>query len=135
MISRPGCKTHILVVDDEPLVCETVRMVLQLDGHVVESATSGAQALALFEPGKFDIVITDFFMPAMAGDTLAAEIKVRAPAQRVLMLTAYPEKFQRDRVLTVIDILIGKPFEIGALRDAINTCLSAQGNGPVPTQN
>ena len=135
MISRPGFKTHILVVDDEPLVCETVRMVLQLDGHVVESATSGAQALALFEPGKFDVVITDFFMPAMAGDTLAAEIKVRAPAQRVLMLTAYPEKFQRDRVLTVIDILIGKPFEIGALRDSINTCLSAQGNGPVPTQN
>jgi len=135
MTSCPVCKTHILVVDDEPLICETVRMVLQLDGHVVDSATSGAQALALFEPGKFDVVITDFFMPAMTGDALAAEIKVRAPGQRVMMLTAYPEKFQRDRVLTVIDILVGKPFEIGALRDAINRCLSPQGIGPVPIQN
>ena len=135
MICCPVCKTHILVVDDEPLVCETVRMVLQLDGHVVDSATSGAQALALFEPGKFDVVITDFFMPLMTGDALAAEIKVRAPSQRVMMLTAYPEKFQRDRVLTMIDILMGKPFEMGALREAINKCLSPEGNEPVPSQN
>src|SRR5712671_2621432 len=96
MTTCPVCKRHILVVDDEPLICETVRMILQLDGHVVDSASSGAQALTLFQPGKFDVVITDFFMPSMTGDKLAAAIKIQSPGQRVMMLTAYPEKLRRE---------------------------------------
>src|SRR6266699_1258354 len=100
------CKRHILVVDDDALVCETVTMVLQLDGHFVDTASSGAQALDLFQPGKFDLIITDFFMPAMCGDQLAAAIKSRSPSQMVMMLTAYPEKISRDRPLTVVDLLI-----------------------------
>ncbi len=126
MDTCPVCKTHILVVDDEPLVCETVRMILQMDGHEVDSANSGAQALDLFKPGKFDVIITDFFMPAMTGDRLAAAIKSLAPAQRVMMLTAYAEKVQRERSLTVIDILVGKPFDVEALREGIAKCLSNQ---------
>jgi len=124
MTARIADKRHILVVDDEPLICDTVTMILQLDGHRVDSASSGAQALDLFEPGKFDVIITDFFMPVMTGDKLAEAIKTRAPAQRVMMLTAYPEKLQGERPLTVIDILLGKPFEINALRDAVTQCLS-----------
>ncbi len=130
MTARIAGKKHILVVDDEPLICDTVRMILQLDGHRVDSASSAAQALDLFEPGKFDVVITDFFMPAMTGDKLAEAIKTRAPAQRVMMLTAYPEKLRRERALTVIDLLLGKPFEINALRDAITNCLSSQPGVP-----
>jgi CheY-like chemotaxis protein len=130
MTARPADKKHILVVDDEPLICDTVRMILQLDGHRVDSASSGAQALDLFEPGKFDVIITDFFMPAMTGDKLAEAIKHRAPAQRVMMLTAFPEKLQRERVLSVIDLLLGKPFEMNALREAITECLSSQTNSP-----
>src|SRR5437773_3861594 len=120
MATCPICKRHILVVDDEPLVCETVTMLLRLDGHFVDTASSGAQALALFQPGKFDLVITDFFMPAMTGDKLAAEIKTRCPGQPVVMLTAYPEKIQSaGSPPKEIDLFISKPFEIQHLRDAI----------------
>src|SRR2546428_11502092 len=122
MAACPICKRHILVVDDEPLVCETVTMLLQLDGHFVDTASSGAQALELFQPGKFDLVITDFFMPSMTGDKLAAAIKMRAPSQAIVMLTAYPEKISRERPPSVVDLLIGKPFEIEALRQAITKC-------------
>src|SRR5437870_372298 len=72
----PQCR--ILVVDDEPFVCDAVKMMLNFDGHVVETASNGKEALALFEKGKFDLVITDFAMPSMKGDELAAEIKARA---------------------------------------------------------
>src|SRR3569832_2993682 len=89
MSGCPASKRQILVVDDEPMICETVRMILQLDGHVVHSASSGAQALDLFQPGKFDVIITDFFMPAMTGDKLAAAIKTRAPAQRVMLFFVF----------------------------------------------
>ena len=95
-------------------------MLLQFDGHSVDTAASGAEALAVFEPGKFDLVFTDFFMPVMTGEKLAAEIKTRSPGQTVVMLTGYPEKFQTtgDQLLD-IDFMMGKPFEIEALRQVI----------------
>jgi CheY-like chemotaxis protein len=120
-------KRHILVVDDDALVCETVTMILQMDGHHVDSAHSGAEALAAFEPGKFDLVFTDYFMPMMTGGELAAAIKTRSASQPIVMLTAYPEKLQsRDQRLTAIDLFIGKPFEISSLRSAITSFPSAE---------
>ena len=114
-------KRHILVVDDDAMVCETVTMLLRSDGHRVATAASGAEALAVFEPGKFDLVFTDFLMPSMTGEKLAAEIKIRCPGQPVVMLTGYPERLeQEDRPLTAVDFMIGKPFEIESLRHAIS---------------
>jgi CheY-like chemotaxis protein len=107
-------------VDDEPLVRQTVQMLLQDDGYVVEEAQSGAEALALFEPGKFDMIFTDFFMPEMKGDQLAAAIKKRSPKQPVVMITAFPEKFQSSACpLGGVDSFICKPFELETLRSAI----------------
>ena len=79
-------------MDDEPLVCQSVQLLLEDDGYVVDGAKSGAEALALFEPGKLDMIFTDYFMPGMKGDRLAAAIKKRSPKQPVVMLTAFPEK-------------------------------------------
>jgi CheY-like chemotaxis protein len=113
-------KRHILVVDDEPLVRKTVQMLLHGDGHVVDEADSGSEALAVFEPGKFDLIFTDYFMPVMKGDELAAAIKKRSPSQAVVMLTAFPEKLQcSDCPLGGIDSFICKPFELDSLRAAI----------------
>src|SRR5438445_5843142 len=85
---------RILVVDDEPFVCDAVKMMLNFDGHVVETASNGKDALAMFEEGKFDLVMTDWKMPGMKGDELAAAIKARAPNQPVVMITAHAESLQ-----------------------------------------
>jgi len=115
-----GQQRHILVVDDEPLVRYTVQMLLQGDGYIVAEAKSGAEALALFEPGKFDMVFTDYSMPEMRGDQLAAAIKQRSPKQPVVMITAFPEKLQSsDCPLGGVDSFICKPFELDTLRAAI----------------
>jgi CheY-like chemotaxis protein len=120
MNERPCQQRHILVVDDEPLVRQTVHMLLEDDGYVVDEAESGPQALAMFEPGKFDMVFTDYFMPDMKGDQLAAAIKRRSPKQAVVMLTAFPEKFQSSACpLGGVDSFICKPFELETLRSAI----------------
>ena len=111
---------RILVVDDEPLVCDAVKMMLNFDGHSVETASNGKEALALFESGKFDLVITDFEMPTMKGDELAAAIKARAPQQPVVMITAYAEMLESTRnPLTGVDFVISKPFLLENLREAI----------------
>jgi CheY-like chemotaxis protein len=121
MMNGPtGQKRHILVVDDEPTVCQSVQMLLQGDGYIIEGARSGFEALALFEPGKFDMIFTDYLMPEMKGDQLAAAIKQLSPKQPVVMITAFPEKLQSsDCPLGGVDSFICKPFEVETLRAAI----------------
>ena len=93
---------RILVVDDEPLVCDAVKMMLEFDGHVVQTAGNGKDALAMF------------------GDELAAAIKARAPRQPVVMITAYAEMLQASgNPLTGVDLIISKPFLLENLREAI----------------
>jgi CheY-like chemotaxis protein len=111
---------RILVVDDEPFVCDAVKMMLDFDGHHVETASSGAEALAILERSKFDVVITDFAMPAMKGDELAVAIKSRWPGQPVVMITAYAEMLHTSgNPLRGVDFLISKPFLLENLRQAI----------------
>ena len=79
-MSTPGiAQRRILIVDDEPFVCDAVKMMLAFDGHQVDAACSANDALALFEAGKYDLVITDYSMPKMKGDALAAAIAANDP--------------------------------------------------------
>jgi len=123
-------KRRILVIDDEPFVCDAVKMMLMFDGHSVETASSGQEALAMFEAGKFDVVITDYAMPAMKGDELALAIKAKAPSQPVVMITAYAEMIQASgNPLTGVDAIISKPFLLENLREAIAKVAPSSGGG------
>lgn len=111
---------RILVVDDEPYVCDAVRMMLAFDGHQVETSGSGKEALALFSKGKYDLVITDYAMPGMKGDELATAIKAVAPDQPIVLITAYAEMLKSDETpLTGVDYIVSKPFLLENLREAI----------------
>ena|SRR5687767_14973855 len=111
---------RILVVDDEPLVCESVAMLLAHDGHDVETAGSGEEALSKQSSGQYDVVITDFSMPGMKGDELSAELKLRAPSLPVIMLTAFPPP---TRPVT-IDLVLTKPFFLETLRQGLKRVLN-----------
>jgi CheY-like chemotaxis protein len=111
---------RILVVDDEPYVCDAVRMMLAFDGHQVETAGSGKEALSHFAKGKYDVVITDYAMPGMKGDELALAIKSIAPEQPIVLITAYAEMLKSaDTPLTGVDSIVSKPFLLENLRAAI----------------
>jgi CheY-like chemotaxis protein len=111
---------RILVVDDEPFVCDAVKMMLAFDGHVVETANSAKEALELFDHAKFDLVFTDYAMPDMRGDELAAVIKARNPRQAVVLITAYAEHLRfSGNPLAGIDFVISKPFLLENLRAVI----------------
>jgi two-component system response regulator GlrR len=112
---------QILVVDDEPAVCGAIKMMLEYDGHKVQTANNGREALSLLEQGKFDLVTTDFFMTGMKGDALAAAIKERLPNQPVLMISANGAiaKSSGDK-LPGVDMVLSKPFLLEDLRNAID---------------
>ena len=115
-------KFQILVVDDEPSVCRSIKMLLQHDGHAVQTVDGGEAALALFEPGKFDVVITDYSMRDMMGDELALLIRQRAPDQAVIMATALMGMGGQNDLgeLTInVDAVLNKPFSLIELREAV----------------
>lgn len=117
-------RLKILVVDDEPMVCDAVEMMLSFDGHEVHTATSAAQALKCFGQTAFDLVITDYAMPQVRGDELAIRLKQRSPQTPVVMITAHAEVLlSTGTPLPGIALVISKPFMIDTLREAIRqTC-------------
>jgi len=68
-------RSRILLADDQQSVREAISLLLSLDEHEVIEAANGAEALDLFMRGHFHLVITDFEMPNMKGNELAARIK------------------------------------------------------------
>jgi CheY-like chemotaxis protein len=122
-------KLRILVVDDEPSVGDAVKMLLNFDGHDVEAINNSREALARFKADRFDLVFTDYAMPGMNGDELAAAIKADAPGQPVVMITAFAGAIPRS---PSVDFVIGKPFRLQQLRDAITQVMSAM---PPPVLN
>ncbi len=117
-------------MDDEPFVCDAVKMMLTFDGHEVYTANSAREALDVFEKDKFDLVITDFAMPVMKGDELAVAIKERAPGQPVIMITAYAEMLETSgNPLSGVDRMISKPFLLDDLREAIAAVLGKDSSG------
>ena len=113
-------KLRILVVDDEPSVGDIVKMLLNADGHEVDATSSGKEALTMFEPGRYDLVFTDYAMPGMRGDQLATAIKSCAPGQPVVMITGHAGTVPES---PDVDLVLGKPFMLDDLRDAIAAVL------------
>ena len=120
----------ILVVDDEPFVCDAVKMMLAFDGHRVDTANSSQEALARLEKGNYDLVITDYAMPVMKGDELASQIKARVPGKPVILITAYAEMLKASgNPLVGVDYIISKPFLLENLREAIAKTMPAPPSG------
>lgn len=118
-------KYHILVVDDEPSVCQAIKMMLKFKGHEVQTVNGGKAALARLEHENFDLIITDYFMQGMKGDELAAIIKQDRPDQPIIMATAYAADFQLSgRPSGGVDRVLNKPFTLLELREAIAEVMS-----------
>ena len=82
-------RKRILVVDDEPQMCELIKAMLEHDLHTVLTATSASGALQLLQTETFDVMITDYLMPGMKGDQLGVNVKHQYQI-KVIMLSACP---------------------------------------------
>ena len=119
----PESPLRVLVVDDQPDICNVMRSYLEKDAHTVETASNGCEALEKFRSAHFDVVITDRAMPKMNGDQLAGAIKQISPGEKIILLTAYAaptETFSSD-----IDLLLEKPPSLQKIRQAINRVMAA----------
>ena len=110
-------RKHILVAEDDPGARESLCLLLRIDRHTVAAATNGKEALALFGQQPFDLVIVDYAMPEMQGHQLAQNIRQIAPAQPIIMITAYFEKVVDSDI--PVDHILSKPYGIEDLRRSI----------------
>jgi DNA-binding response OmpR family regulator len=122
---------NVLVVDDEPDICELVRLTLEMDGHAVAMARDGATALALLDENRPDLVLLDVMMPEVDGWEVLRRIK-SAPDEQiahlpVLMLTARADDLDRVRggIEGAIRYLT-KPFSLDELRGAVDEALAGE---------
>jgi two-component system response regulator GlrR len=81
--------SRVLVVDDDPVLCELLTLRIEAKGHVVETASSGAQALERFAANRPDAVLLDLRLGEEDGLDVLDGILKRAPDAAVIILTAH----------------------------------------------
>ncbi|HNP70063.1 MAG TPA: response regulator [Kouleothrix sp.] len=120
-----GNTPRILVVDDEPYMCDVCSRTLQRGGYAVV-ATSDPQAAARMLRGdeRFDLLLTDIKMPAMSGLELAYIAREQDPTIAIIIMTGFAtmENLQQSVQRGIADFL-SKPFELEHLRLAVDQAL------------
>ena len=89
---------NLLIVDDDPAVQATIRIVLERAGHSVVVAGDGRKGLAIFEAGDFDLLVLDIFMPGMDGLETMKLIHQRRPQTPILVISGRPISWYQKRV-------------------------------------
>jgi CheY-like chemotaxis protein len=109
----PGGHEHILYADDDKVLLELARMILESLGYKVTAGTSSVEVLRMFvaNPAQFDLVITDMTMPVMPGSELAREIMKIRPDIPVILCTGFSEYIDEAKAKELgIKAFIMKPF-------------------------
>jgi CheY-like chemotaxis protein len=123
----------ILVVDDDPAVQLTIRLVLERAGHSVDVAGDGRKGLAKFEAGDFDLLCLDVFMPGMDGLETMRLIHQRRPRLPIVVISGrpvVPEPGTEPDYLAMATKLgavcsLPKPFKPATLLATVAKCLQA----------
>jgi len=102
-------KGKVLVVDDQPMVRETIEDILNREGYDITSVSNGEDALALMRKKKFDVLLSDIRMSGMSGLDLIEKARREIPDIISILLTAYPSVDSIDQAiirLGVFDYLL-----------------------------
>lgn len=123
---------HILVVDDDPMVCMAIEIYLQRNHFRVTIADGGEAGLRALEHEQFDLMIVDIFMPHMRGFESIRIFHERAPAVPLIAMSGYAfanlnspaPDFLRMALELGAARCLRKPFTPNALLAAIDDCLA-----------
>ncbi len=117
---------RVLVVDDDPQVLGTLGELLRSLGHTVTTARSGAEALAGYAPGRFDIVLTNIGMAGMNGWEVAERLRAVDRAVPLLFITGWGLREEDHARLASLGIkrCLFKPVRPAELDTAIQAALS-----------
>lgn len=117
----------ILVIEDEKLLADSIRSMLERKGFEVETVYDGATGAEYAELGIYDLLILDVMMPKMDGLEVARQVRRKRCNTPVLMLTAKSDVQDRIAGLNAgADYYLTKPFDSGEFLASINALLRRQ---------
>lgn len=118
---------RILVVDDEPLIRETLVRALESAGYPTDSAADGAAGLRAALTGRYDLVILDLMLPGPDGRAVLTKLRQERPDKPVLVMSCMAD------VTTKVDLLdlgaedfLAKPFALDELLARVRVQLRAE---------
>jgi PAS domain S-box-containing protein len=132
IMAGPVPPMRVLVVDDDPLVLESLRETLSADGHGVTTADGGQAGIDTFlaahaQGNPFPVVITDLGMPYVDGRSVSMAIKTASPETIVLMLTGWGQRLVAEGDIPPhVDHVLSKPPKLRAVREALAQCLGTR---------
>lgn len=119
---------RILVIEDEKILADSIKTLLEGKGFEVECAYDGEEGAEYAELGIYDLLILDVMMPKMDGYAVAQSVRAKRCTMPILMLTARSGVEDRIRGLNAgADYYLTKPFDIRELLACINALLRRQG--------
>lgn len=134
-ILQPLSGRSLLIVDDQPEVCEMLVDYLAHLGARVEAVTDGHAALEHLRRASFDAIVTDLRMPGFDGAALVTAARQIDPGLVVIVMTGYPSF---DSALAVVRMgaheYLRKPFDLAEVQRALTSGLAARENRPLPAE-
>jgi DNA-binding NtrC family response regulator len=116
----------VLVVDDEPVVCDAIRRVLEPEGVRVATAPSAEAALAHPALATCRLVVCDLMLKGQTGLDLARAIRALHPALPIAVISGYATRENADRALEAgATAFLAKPFDVSELLDLVRRSLGA----------
>jgi DNA-binding response OmpR family regulator len=117
---------NILVIDDEAMVLEMLRVALTQFGHSVATASRGEEGLQMFEEDPFDVIITDIRLPDIDGHRVAQRVRESArPATPIIAISGTSWLVDDEE----FDTVIPKPFNIKTLLGTIHDLMLKYSGG------
>lgn len=120
----------ILIVDDNADLLETFAMILKRRGFCVETAESGATAVAKFRKQPYDVTLMDIVMPRMSGVDAFRKIRELRPEAAVILMTAYSDETLVETARSQgVRRIIHKPVRVDQLVDFIKETVVEERRG------
>ena len=120
---------RILLTEDDDSVRAFVSRALELDGHDVDTACNGVEALESLSEhqGGYDLLVTDVKMPIMDGIALAHEASGQWPGLPILLMTGFADQRERAEDLAEkIRDVVTKPFTLEQIREAVSEAATVE---------
>lgn len=124
---------RLLIVDDEPDMLDFLDRVFRREYEVLR-AQSVEEALALFDGGPFDVIVTDRRMPRRSGLELLEIAAERQPQAVRVLLTGYADSLVDEKVAQwrLVDAWVSKPIDSAALKSSIQQAIAKRSGAAQP---
>jgi FixJ family two-component response regulator len=117
----PGTRGIVVIVDDDPALCNALKFSLEIEGFAVRLYESGPQLLHDHELSDCSCLVVDEKMPGIGGIDLIVELRQRAFAAPAILMTSYPNAALARRAATINVPIVEKPLLNDVLLDLIRT--------------